>query len=191
MAKGAPIRIGFLHTHPIQYVAPLYQHLNRHWEASITALYLSDYSVRGGADRGFGRGVQWDIDLVEGYDARFVRGAERRGEPAGFFSVVAPPALARNPVRRFRCADRARPYPGGDGACRRGGKGVAHPGPDALRNASRVAAIPPEAVVAAAADRRVLSSVRCRSGDRVRQPRILPRDGRAGRPHLSDALRRR
>ncbi len=91
MAEGAPIRIGFVHTHPVQYVAPLYQQLNRHWGASITALYLSDYSVRGGADRGFGRGVQWDIDLVEGYDSRFVRGAERRGDPAGFFSVVAPP----------------------------------------------------------------------------------------------------
>src|SRR3954471_13682513 len=91
MTKGAPTRIAFLHTHPIQYVAPLYQHLNRIWDASITALYLSDYSVRGGADRGFGRRVRWDIDLVEGYDAQFVRGAEWRGEPSRFFSIVAPP----------------------------------------------------------------------------------------------------
>ena len=90
MTKVTPIRIGFLHTHPIQYVAPLYQHLTRHWEAKITALYLSDYSVRGGSDRGFGRGVQWDIDLVEGYDTRFVRGAERRGEATGFLSSIAP-----------------------------------------------------------------------------------------------------
>jgi glycosyltransferase involved in cell wall biosynthesis len=91
MTKGAPIRIGFLHTHPVQYVAPLYQHLARQWEGRITALYLSNYSVRGGADRGFGRGVQWDIDLVEGYDAQFVSGAERRGEPCRFLSAVAPP----------------------------------------------------------------------------------------------------
>jgi glycosyltransferase involved in cell wall biosynthesis len=90
MTKGAPTRIAFLHTHPVQYIAPLYQHLNRHWDASITALYLSDYSVRGGTDHGFGRHVKWDIDLVEGYDARFVRGAERRGEPSRFFSTVAP-----------------------------------------------------------------------------------------------------
>jgi glycosyltransferase involved in cell wall biosynthesis len=34
--------------------------------------------------------VKWDIDLLMGYDARFVRGAERRGEPTGFCSVVAP-----------------------------------------------------------------------------------------------------
>jgi glycosyltransferase involved in cell wall biosynthesis len=90
MGKGAPIRIAFLHTHPIQYVAPLYQHLNRYWDASITAFYLSNHSVRGGADRGFAHCVRWDIDLLEGYDARFVRGAERRGEPSGFLSIVAP-----------------------------------------------------------------------------------------------------
>ena len=29
MTKAAPIRIAFLHTHPVQYAAPLYQHLNR------------------------------------------------------------------------------------------------------------------------------------------------------------------
>ena len=91
MTRAAPTRIAFLHTHPIQYFAPLYQHLNRHWDASITALYLSNYSMRGGADRGFGRHVKWDIDLIDGYEARFVRGAERRSEPSGFFSIVAPP----------------------------------------------------------------------------------------------------
>ncbi|MGE0258494.1 MAG: glycosyltransferase family 4 protein [Alphaproteobacteria bacterium] len=90
MIEPTPPRIAFLHTHPIQYVAPLYQKLSRSWDASITALYLSNYSLRGGADRGFGRGVRWDIDLIEGYDARFVRGAERRGEASGFLSVVAP-----------------------------------------------------------------------------------------------------
>jgi glycosyltransferase involved in cell wall biosynthesis len=90
MGEGAPIRIAFLHTHPIQYVAPLYQHLNRYWDASITAFYLSNHSVRGGVDRGFAHCVRWDIDLLEGYDTRFVRGAERRGEPSGFLSIVAP-----------------------------------------------------------------------------------------------------
>ena len=46
--------------------------------------------MRGATDHGFGHIVKWDVDLLAGYDARFVRGAERRGEPAGFFSVVAP-----------------------------------------------------------------------------------------------------
>jgi glycosyltransferase involved in cell wall biosynthesis len=84
------IQVAFINTHPIQYFAPLYADLNRAEDLSVTALYLSDYSVRGDKDRGFGQDVKWDVDLLAGYEARFVRGAERRGEPISFLSVVAP-----------------------------------------------------------------------------------------------------
>jgi glycosyltransferase involved in cell wall biosynthesis len=84
------IRVAFINTHPIQYFTPLYAYLNSSEDLSVTVLYLSDYSVRGANDQGFGHIVKWDVDLLAGYDARFVRGAERRGEPTGFFSVVAP-----------------------------------------------------------------------------------------------------
>lgn len=40
-------RIAFVDTHPIQHFAPLYAHLNRTGEFMVTALYLSDFSVRG------------------------------------------------------------------------------------------------------------------------------------------------
>lgn len=85
-----PPRIAFVQTHPVQYVAPLYRFLNSSGNWQITAFYLSDVSIRGGTDCGFGRDVRWDIDLLAGYEARFVCGADRRGEPAGFLSMVAP-----------------------------------------------------------------------------------------------------
>ena len=84
------LRVAFINTHPIQYFAPLYADLNRANDLSITALYLSDYSVRGANDHGFGLDVKWDVDLLAGYQASFVRGAERRGEATSFFSVIAP-----------------------------------------------------------------------------------------------------
>jgi glycosyltransferase involved in cell wall biosynthesis len=84
------IRVGFLNTHPIQYFAPLYADLNQAEDLAVTALYLSDYSVRGAQDRAFGRVVKWDVDLLSGYDARFVAGADKRDEPRGFFSMVVP-----------------------------------------------------------------------------------------------------
>jgi glycosyltransferase involved in cell wall biosynthesis len=90
VSKRLPIRVVFIHTHPIQYFAPLYADLNRDEEFSITALYLSDCSIRGAIDRGFERIVRWDVDLLAGYDARFVPGAERRDEVRGFLSVLAP-----------------------------------------------------------------------------------------------------
>jgi len=84
------IRVGFLNTHPIQYFAPLYAYLNQAEDLAVTALYLSDYSLRGAQDRAFGRVVKWDVDLLSGYEARFVSGAAGRDEPRGFFSMLAP-----------------------------------------------------------------------------------------------------
>ncbi len=98
--KLGPTRVAFINTHPIQYFAPLYADLNEAEDLSVTALYLSDYSVRGATDHGFGHFVKWDVDLLAGYDVRFVRGAERRGAATGFFSAVAP--QLRHEVRRGR-----------------------------------------------------------------------------------------
>jgi glycosyltransferase involved in cell wall biosynthesis len=90
LAQLRKVQIAFINTHPIQYFAPLYAYLNCARDLSIHVLYLSDYSVRGATDHGFGHIVKWDVDLLAGYEARFIRGAERRSEPAGFFSVIAP-----------------------------------------------------------------------------------------------------
>jgi glycosyltransferase involved in cell wall biosynthesis len=84
------LRVAFVNTHPIQYFAPLYAYLNQTGVFAVTALYLSDSSVRGSLDTAFGRTVKWDIDLLSGYDVRFVEGAGIRNEPAGFFSIIAP-----------------------------------------------------------------------------------------------------
>jgi glycosyltransferase involved in cell wall biosynthesis len=83
-------RVTFVNTHPIQYFAPLYAYLNRTGEFAITALYLSDFSIRGSIDRAFAHAVKWDVDLLSGYDARFIKGAGLRNEPAGLFSLIAP-----------------------------------------------------------------------------------------------------
>jgi glycosyltransferase involved in cell wall biosynthesis len=90
MNAASKLHVAFVNTHPIQYFAPLYAYLNRTGVFAITALYLSDFSVRGSLDSAFGQAVKWDINLLSGYDVRFVEGAKLRGEPKGFFSVIAP-----------------------------------------------------------------------------------------------------
>lgn len=84
-------RVAFVNTHPIQYFAPLYAYLTRNCGIDATALYLSDFSLKGGNDPGFGRSVTWDVDLLDGYESRFVGGnkASKRSI-GGFFSMVAP-----------------------------------------------------------------------------------------------------
>jgi glycosyltransferase involved in cell wall biosynthesis len=83
-------RIAVLNSHPIQYFAPLYAYLNAASDLEVTALYLTDVSVRGGNDAGFGRDVKWDLDLLAGYRAIFLGQGARTRQPTGFWSLVAP-----------------------------------------------------------------------------------------------------
>ena len=79
-----------VNSHPIQYFAPLYAYLNAAPDLDVTALYLSDCSIRGGKDAGFGQDVRWDVDLLAGYRSVFVGKAARTREPGGFWSLIAP-----------------------------------------------------------------------------------------------------
>lgn len=65
--------LAVLETHPVQYHAPVYRRLVAAHHVPVTAIYGSDYSVRGSVDHEFGRTVRWDVDLVSGYGVRFVR----------------------------------------------------------------------------------------------------------------------
>src|SRR5580765_1905902 len=82
-------RIAVVNSHPIQYFAPLYAYLNTAPDLEVTALYLSDISLRGGKDAEFGREVKWDVDLLTGYPSVFLGAAALR-EPRGFWSLIAP-----------------------------------------------------------------------------------------------------
>ena len=85
-----PTRVAVLNSHPIQYFAPLYRFLNAAPDLDVTAIYLSDSSIRGSKDPGFDRDVKWDLDLLEGYRSVFVGNRARVREPRGFWSLIAP-----------------------------------------------------------------------------------------------------
>ena len=87
---ATPCRVAVLNSHPIQYFAPLYAHLNRDPELDVTALYCSDISLRGGMDPGFGQAVKWDVDLLDGYRSVFLGEHARQRVPGGFWSLVCP-----------------------------------------------------------------------------------------------------
>jgi len=90
MTARRPIRVAVVNTHPIQYFAPLYAHLNRDPELEVTALYCCDFSLGAGLDPGFRRPVSWDIDLLHGYPFVFA-GTSGEWEPRrGFWSLRCP-----------------------------------------------------------------------------------------------------
>jgi glycosyltransferase involved in cell wall biosynthesis len=83
-------RIAVLNPHPIQYFAPLYAYLNAAPDLEVTALYLSDASIRGGRDPEFDCELKWDIDLLAGYRAIFLADRADTRQPDVFSSLVAP-----------------------------------------------------------------------------------------------------
>ena len=82
-------RVAFVNSHPIQYFAPLYAWINRSADIEAVPIYLSDFSLRGGFDKGFGRTLTWDIDLLAGTEPIFVKGASTR-DPENRLDMIAP-----------------------------------------------------------------------------------------------------
>jgi glycosyltransferase involved in cell wall biosynthesis len=65
-------RLAIFSTHPIQYQVPVWRRLAAEPGIEIVVHYLSDISVRGAVDPGFGVPVAWDTPLLDGYEHTFV-----------------------------------------------------------------------------------------------------------------------
>ena len=68
----APVRLAYLATHPIQYQAPLLKRIAAEPGIDLTVFFRSDWSVDGFDDPGFGRRIEWDVPLLEGYRHQFL-----------------------------------------------------------------------------------------------------------------------
>ena len=64
------IRIAYIVSHPIQYQAPLLRRIAMDKGLDLTVLFLSDFSTREYRDRGFGRPIAWDVELLDGYKSK-------------------------------------------------------------------------------------------------------------------------
>lgn len=65
-------RLAYLATHPIQYQAPLLKRIAAEPDVALTAFFESDVSTRGYFDQGFGRTIEWDVKLLDGYRHRML-----------------------------------------------------------------------------------------------------------------------
>jgi glycosyltransferase involved in cell wall biosynthesis len=67
-------RLAIVSTHPIQYNAPLFQLLATDGAVNIKVFYTWGESVLSNKfDPGFGKNIEWDIPLLQGYDYSFVK----------------------------------------------------------------------------------------------------------------------
>ena len=69
-------RIGFLISHPIQYYAPIFRELAK--RCNLTVFFAHRQTAEQQARAGFGVAFDWDIDLLSGYDSRFLTNVARQ-----------------------------------------------------------------------------------------------------------------
>ncbi|MGJ5673022.1 MAG: glycosyltransferase family 4 protein [Nostochopsis sp.] len=66
------LRLAYFVSHPIQYQAPLLRLIAKDSEIELKVFFYSDFSLKAYQDQGFGRVIEWDVPLTEGYDYHFL-----------------------------------------------------------------------------------------------------------------------
>ena len=81
-------RLGILATHPIQYYASWYRALAQ--QALLTVFFAHEQSASEQADAGFGVAFDWDVPLLDGFEARFLRNRSPRPNVSTFLGCDTP-----------------------------------------------------------------------------------------------------
>jgi len=81
-------RIGFLVSHPIQYYTPFFRELARRCDLTVYFAHRQDAAEQGQA--GYGVAFDWDIDLLSGYESRFLTNVARVPSTQSFAGCNTP-----------------------------------------------------------------------------------------------------
>ncbi len=82
------MRLGVLCSHPIQYYAPIFRELARRCDLVVHFAYQQ--TPAGQAAAGYGIEFEWDVDLLGGYEHRFLRNRSIRPGTTGFLGCDTP-----------------------------------------------------------------------------------------------------
>lgn len=89
------IRLGIVTTHPIQYYAPLFRVLAARSDIKPRVFYTWSQTAEGPLfDKEFGREIQWDIPLLDGYDHVFVPNRAKHPGSSHFRGITNPALIA-------------------------------------------------------------------------------------------------
>lgn len=84
-------RLAIVTSHPIQYNAPFFRLLQQRGNINIKVFYTWSQSVKGPKfDPGFGKQIEWDIPLLEGYDYTFVNNTAADPGTHQFRGIINP-----------------------------------------------------------------------------------------------------
>jgi len=92
-------RIGFLVSHPIQYYAPIFRELARRCDLTVFFAHRQDAAGQGKA--GYGVAFDWDVDILSGYESRFLKNVARVPSTQTFAGCNTPEIAEEISAGRF------------------------------------------------------------------------------------------
>ena len=88
-------KLAIITTHPIQYYAPVFKLLCERKKIEIKVLYTWSQASASKFDRDFGREIEWDIPLLEGYDYEFIKNVSPNPGVYSFFGLINPSLISK------------------------------------------------------------------------------------------------
>lgn len=81
-------RLAIIVTHPIQYYSPLFREINEAGQIELMVFYTWSQAQGKKYDPGFGKEVDWDIPLLEGYNYTFVKNSAKNPGSNSYYGIV-------------------------------------------------------------------------------------------------------
>ncbi len=88
--KMRKLKLAVVTTHPIQYYAPIFRALAVRDHIHLQVFYTWPQSQQAKYDPGFGKTVEWDVPLLEGYSYSFVPNVAKNPGSHGFWGIQNP-----------------------------------------------------------------------------------------------------
>ena len=91
-------KLAIIVTHPIQYYAPLFKELANNIDVKVFYTWGKESTKK--FDPGFGKEIEWDVPLLEGYEFEFLKNTAKEPGSHHFWGVVNPEAI--NKIKEFK-----------------------------------------------------------------------------------------
>jgi glycosyltransferase involved in cell wall biosynthesis len=88
-------RLAIVLSHPVQYYSPVFQLLTSRGNIDVKVFYTNGAPDASKFDRGFGKDIEWDIPLLEGYDFEFLENAAKNPGLHHFAGIRNPQAKGK------------------------------------------------------------------------------------------------
>ena len=92
-------RLAIVTTHPIQYYAPVFKMLSAQSNLEVMVFYTWGKDSLKKYDPGFGKEIEWNIPLLEGYKYIFLKNTSADAGSHHFKGIINPDAI--NEIEKF------------------------------------------------------------------------------------------